>query len=53
MADVPVVMTSGQMRELTNIFQQAHLENRQQAQLTQAAATIDRADGNVPAFTRT
>lgn len=53
MTDVPVVLTTGQMLELTNIFKQAHLENKQQTQLTQAAAAIDRADGNVPAFTRT
>ncbi len=53
MADVPVVLTAGQLAQLTNIFQQAHSENKQQVQLTQAAAAIDRADGNVPAFTRT
>ena len=53
MADVPVVLTAGQLMELTNIFQQAHLENKQEAQLTQAATAIDRADGSVPAYTRT
>ena len=53
MADVPVVLTAGQLMELTNIFQQAHLENKQEARLTQAATAIDRADGSVPAYTRT
>ena len=53
MADVPVVLTAGQLMELTNIFQQTHLENKQEARLTQAATAIDQADGSVPAYTRT
>ena len=53
MADVPVVSTAGQLMELANVFQQAHLENKQEARLTQAATAIDRADGSVPAYTRT
>ena len=46
-------MTAGQLDHLSQLLKNAHAASFQQTKLIQAAAGIDRADGSVPAFTRT